>query len=611
MALYDQNLSLLQRKDPALARRVAEEGEDARVSLQKTKAGMPTLLVHTEQQTYALHHPEDPVGYCNTFLSTITGLDEARNIALLGCGLGYLPLLILQKRPAPRCFFLFEPSLSVFRLALRTVDFTQLINHPSVFWAVGNQPGGVYNAMMPKVMELMANSLLAVEVPSQTAPFPAWAESCKQQMREVLQFGQSGLLTKFRDGPLCLSNLLRNLETLAALPGLKEIGNVFHNLPAIIVAAGPSLAKNIDELKHAQREFLIISTDTAYEPLLNHDIVPHFVATVDPTELNLRHFPTPRYGPDSFLLLDPEARPEIAEKFPHGVTYMTDKHPFFAWLDRQLGGKGILRKGGMVSQAGFYTALFLGCNPIILVGQDLALDPATGATHAPDTALCRKARFLPDDTGHADIPVPDSAETINRESLFWVEGIDGKPVPTLQNLLVYLRMVEEDVRNAPARVIDATEGGAKIRGTRIQTLAETIAKERKKNVNLSAIMTELIARFARRTPTAQSGKIKETLRELLRRREMIAKEALRDLESHPDISLEAMERKLEEHRARIFTDPVAEYLIEYGAPRDLFEFLKLGPANALPEEQKIILHRRSQGLLQAVTVAESRLRDHL
>lgn len=42
----------------------------------------------------------------------------------------------------------------------------------------------------------------------------------------------------------------------------------------IVVAAGPSLNKNINELKKAKGKSLIIAVDTALKPLLRAGIVP-------------------------------------------------------------------------------------------------------------------------------------------------------------------------------------------------------------------------------------------------------------------------------------------------------------------------------------------------
>ncbi|RJP21263.1 MAG: DUF115 domain-containing protein [Candidatus Omnitrophota bacterium] len=606
MSIYEQNLNCLQTKDPFLAEQIAGGYEDADIQVQQTQSGMPTLLVRKENQSLALHHPQDPIGHSQTFLASIRDLRCAQNIALLGCGLGYLPLLILQQRPCPRRFFILEPSLSVFRAAMQTVDLTPLLKNPAVTFLIENQRGDIYRALMPHLMEILANSLLLIDVPPSTSTFPDWAQSARKQIQELMHFGQSGLLTKFKDGPLCLTNLIKNLEAITTSPGIGTIRNVFSDIPAIIVAAGPSLEKNITQLQPIQNQFLIIATDTAYHKLLKHGIIPHFVVTVDPTQLNLSHFPSAQYGPDTILLFDPESHPDIVRKFPVRVSYMTDKHPFFEWLDRQTGGKGSIKKGGMVSQAGFYAAAYFGCYPIIFIGQDLALDPVDGATHAVDTAQRRNLQFIENDKNHIDVPLPNSLQKTNREPLYWVEGVDGKPVPTMQSFLIYLRMMEDDIRNSTIAVIDATEGGAKIPGARIQTLAETIEKEKKDSISLPVIMDTVRKRLAGQS-TVSVASIRQSLLDVLNRSVAVAREGLERLSYHDNISIRQLEAQSDEYRIRIFSDPVAEYLIEYGAPKEVFEFLKLGPADAQENERGKILEKRYRKLLEAVQEAEKRL----
>ncbi len=610
MSIYDQNLKLLQERNPQLAESLLTQENDANVQLQQTQTKMPTLLVRTETQVYALHHPEDPLGFCQKFLASISDLSKAHNIAVLGCGLGYIPLLILQQRPNLRRLFILEPSISVFRAALHTVNLNPLLSNPNVVFIVGSNRSVIYQTLMAHLMEIVANSLLLIDVPSSTTVFPEWAQTARQQIQELIQFGQSGLMTKFKDGPLCISNVFQNLDAISSSPGIREVGEAFKNIPAIVVAAGPSLEKNIDQLKEAQNSFLIIATDTSFHPLLKRGIVPHFVVTVDPTELNTRHFPDKHYSAETILLFDPEAQPQIVTKFPQRMTFMTDKHQFFEWLDKQTGEKGFIKKGGMVSQAGFQTAVFFGCSPIILIGQDLALEPTTGATHASETALRRNVQFIEGDRDHANVPIPGATETISKESLYWVEGIDDNPVPTMHNLLVYLRMVEEDVREAQVPVIDATEGGAKIHGTFIHTLAETIQRERKETVDLSTLFTNLREQFAHRTEIPTHTVIK-SLGTIIQQSVHTAKEGLDWLETHQNQPLQQLEETLDQYRTRIFSDPVAEYLIEYGAPRELFEFLRLGPADADENEKCVRLQNRYRKLLEAVQTADERLKPNL
>ena len=325
---------------------------------------------------------------------------------------------------------------------------------------------------------------------------------------------------------------------------------------------------------------------------------------VDPTELNLKHFAESHYGDAPILLYDPESRPELPLRFNRCMTYMTDKHPFFEWLDTECGGKGILKKGSMVSQAGFYAADALGCDPIILVGQDLALSPE-GYSHAHGTALQRTIRFLPDDTRQADIPHAIDPSRYAREPLYWVEGVDGKPVPTLHNLMVYLRMVESDVQQAHARVIDATEGGAKIRGTVIQALRETLERERRETTSVPQRIQSLAALWTNRPPG--SGSITMTLKNRIEERERLAEEAEVALSKSAGAPPAVLERELERFRQRLFSNPAAEYLIEYSAPRELFEFLRLPPANASEAEKLAHLHNQFQCLLNTIKCAARHL----
>ncbi|MEW6238134.1 MAG: 6-hydroxymethylpterin diphosphokinase MptE-like protein [Candidatus Omnitrophota bacterium] len=608
MTLYENNLHLLRQKNLELAHRIQSGEEDARISLQTTQASEPTLIVHTSNQALALHHPGDPLAYSREFLAQIPQLDAAHNVILMGCGLGYLPLLLLQRRPAVRNFLIFEPSLTVFRAAMQSVDLQPLLQHPSVQFVVGAEPPETKRILIDKLMDFMANPPLLIEVPASAGAFPEWVAWARKAIQEILRFGQSGLITKFRDGPLCLRNLLGNIKTIAQTPGALAADGLFRNVPAIIVAAGPSLSKNIDRLSEAQDRFLLIACDTAYEMLRRKNIHPHFIVTVDPTELNEKHFPAAEYGPESILAFDPESRPEIVAKFPTRLAYMTDKHPFFAWLDRTMGGKGVVKKGLMVSQAGFWLAHYWGCSPLILVGQDLALDPQSGRTHAAETALCRTARYLDGDEEHVDVPLIGPEDRWHRETLFWVEGIDGRPVPTVHNLLVYLRAIEQDLRGFATPVIDATEGGAKIQGTQIMTLAEVIEQE--SDVSVLSLMDEFRRRMDSWKPP-EDRPVQELLRRLVAQRAEMAREGLQWLEKNGGMDIPSLQKQLANCQEKIFAEPAAEYLIEYAAPKQLFEFLKLGPANEDEERQRRRIQSRFHSLLNAVLAADETLREIL
>jgi hypothetical protein len=64
---------------------------------------------------------------------------------------------------------------------------------------------------------------------------------------------------------------------------LKEIVQKkgLNNMPAVLIAAGPSLDKNIEKLKQIKDNVFIMAVDTALNTVLKHDIIPDMTISVD------------------------------------------------------------------------------------------------------------------------------------------------------------------------------------------------------------------------------------------------------------------------------------------------------------------------------------------
>lgn len=583
--LYQRNLNALNRRDPALAARVFTGAEDEETILQQTPEGYPTVGVKRGNDVFFLHHPQEPLADAKRIITAVDGVNDHWNFIHLGMGLGYTALLLQNRQPDPPVGqILVERSLSVFRRACQTVDMVTLFQHPMNRFIVGEDTAGVYQACMSALMDLMANPpRLVKNNPSLNLDGPYY-EASVVRIEEALRFGQSGLLSKQQDGFNYLKNLFANLKSIVESPGIKPMHGKMNGTPAVIVAAGPSLEKNLHHLKGTGSQWLIVAVDTALEKCLKNGIVPHFVCTVDPTELNRKHFPSPSYPEAVRLLFDPEGEPEIIKKFAgRCLTYHAMKHPFHGWLDAETGPKGLIDKGAMVSQAALLVCAYLGCRPIILIGQDLALDPQTGHTHFSDAALCLTAKYIENDRDHVLYPTIKNRDNSFKEKMFWVEGVNGEPVPTVQNLYAYLRLLERDIANTHAHVIDATEGGAKIAGTTIRRLADLVKEYEGNRFNVDEFYQKCCDGTPKRD-IAQAREIAETLRRRLRQVRRIAQQGLAMLEplrnSIPsDRDPQRLQRELDPLRQQIFSDPLNEYTIEQTAAATLFDFLKLGPAN--------------------------------
>ena len=76
-------------------------------------------------------------------------------------------------------------------------------------------------------------------------------------------------------------NTFYNLPYLYEGYSIEELEGILPSeVPTIVVSAGPSLNKNIMDLKKAVGKACIIATDTAMKPLLNAGIIPNLFVKI-------------------------------------------------------------------------------------------------------------------------------------------------------------------------------------------------------------------------------------------------------------------------------------------------------------------------------------------
>ena len=124
----------------------------------------------------------------------------------------------------------------------------------------------------------------------------------------------------------------------------------------------------------------------------------------------------------------------------------------------------------------FKIAEYLGCNPIILIGQDLAISSA-GKTNADNT------------------PLGTEQTSYLREKRYKVKGNIEPEVETTASLKLFLDSYNVDVAGYGGKCINATEGGAYINGTTVMTFQEAIDKYIKEPFNPLEKIKEITGSF--------------------------------------------------------------------------------------------------------------------
>lgn len=233
------------------------------------------------------------------------------------------------------------------------------------------------------------------------------------------------------------------------------------DIPAVIVCAGPSLDKNIQELKKIQGRALIIVVDAALRAVMRAGIHPDLVCTVDPN-------PPERFFTDLDLrgltwCCENASKPEIIRKYGERVYYFGYFEKGWNQMISEMLGYGfpVLPTGGSVSSIAFAMALYFGFRKIVFMGQDLAFTGGKSHTSGIEGAL------------------GDNDKYIKSRCLMEVEGIDGTMLQTDFQMWYYKQWFEKAIRDGGdrMRVIDATEGGARIEGTENMKMSEVVAGE--------------------------------------------------------------------------------------------------------------------------------------
>ncbi|WP_346961695.1 6-hydroxymethylpterin diphosphokinase MptE-like protein [Clostridium sp.] len=248
--------------------------------------------------------------------------------------------------------------------------------------------------------------------------------------------------------------LLENLKFY--INGVSILGykDKYKDKPAIIVSAGPSLNKNIDLLKYNNNN-IVITGGRPLKALCERNIHMDFLEIIDSLP---RTFEVVEQWLDEVecpLVMNEKTNSNVTIRHK-GEKIVATRHGFI----RKVFNHNIdtIDHGGSVAHSMVYFAIVMGCNPIIFIGQDLAYT---------------------DNKAHAD-GISNGENTIRENKKgqdIYVEGINGKNVKTSLVLNNFRLEMENMIKSNPeTRFINATEGGAHIKGTEVMTLKETLEK---------------------------------------------------------------------------------------------------------------------------------------
>jgi hypothetical protein len=490
--IYRKNARLLQRYSPELFRDLEKASLPDNWQVVQSRSGEPTVIVFTPDQEFALHSRYDPKREAETWAGSINA--DAEMLVILGLGLGYHLETLRQLYPR-KTILVLEPQLEAVKLAFATRDMSSLLKSGQFYLLVVPDPGDAAAQLTAILAENAGKKISLEALPAYQRIYKEyWYHVC-QEVTDRLRQRRVNWATTENFMYQWLHNYRYNFFSYINAPGVNRLFDSFAGRPAIIVAAGPSLEKNIHLLPSLKEKALILAAGSAIRVLEKNGIKPHLLVSFDPGEANYQHF-VGFDGSDIPLVYAPVIFPRIIQEYK-GPTLSCELNvsPFIEWFDEKIGDKkGSLISGPSVANVCLDLAVKLGANPIVLVGQDLAF--TNNKTHA-------------DGARHQKSIDPEKGKYI------WVEDIYGGKVPTTTAFYSMLVWFEQYLRTLEGKrlVIDATEGGARIRGTEVMTLQEVAGRYLQQEFAPEKIIAERIAGYSQPGPE-QMRRLREALDEL-------------------------------------------------------------------------------------------------
>ncbi|MBU4263858.1 MAG: DUF115 domain-containing protein [Proteobacteria bacterium] len=446
---WQANMDLLKQYEPELHERLTDIHFESVGDFFQTPTGDVSLRYHgANNQLFA--YGNDPWQDCACHLQTVekgaTGL-----VVFVGMGLGYGPLTLLRERQEVGRIIILEPSTDLFFAAMSVLDLRPLIISKQVLFQVG--------AVDFEKFELDAYRLASIDDSHvlRHAPSFQWRPDLYATLNEqaymiLNKINASGGTTR-RWGPTFFKNRLTYLKRLRFLNEIDLLHGAFKGMPAMLVAAGPSLTQSLEELKKVKNHCVIIAADSALAPLLEAGVIPDFVTSIDFLDLNIEKLAPYLSGEWDFSLVSMvKMAPIVNQTFPA-------RHIFAAfpedrshdWVIQALGVKRYVATASSVAHLSLGLALILEAEPVFLVGQDLSFTSEV-EDHAKGTIIMK--------TG-----------TEPEHEIFYVKSINGGKVKTDRQLMSLQSIFEDIFAKAPGQFINVSAAGAHIQGTRVMPLA--------------------------------------------------------------------------------------------------------------------------------------------
>lgn len=489
MDLLKSNLEVLKESDIFIYEKLTEISIETEISkienLENNMSGIaeidyakdntPIIKLCENGSEWYFDSRYNPRQVADEWVEAVGRIESSSVITMFGLGSANLLKSLVKKTYKKAIIIVYEPSLEIFLTVLKNIDLSFL--EKRVYFCIEGLNEGEFDNYYRGTVNY-SNISVSKQI-YHLNYISKFGDSVDRYLRRIKE--NLTIIEVYHNTDVvlaehyfnCIKNNLKYIPSASILEQLKgEVGKTIpEGMPAIIVSAGPSLNKNILELKKAKGKAFIIATDTALRGLFAADIIPDAFVIAD-SHKNPNKFINEKLHEIAVICL--ETAQYIALDFHKGKKiFLNDSFGYGDKIYKELGYEYKDKdSGGNVASTAFTIVKEMGFKTIIFVGQDLA--------------FTNNSKYYEYQNNKFEIDEASIGTYVE------VEDINGGEVYTSKDYKLYLDWFENEIKkNQYLEIIDATEGGALIHGSKLLDLNTAISDKCTVNFDMFKYLNDL------------------------------------------------------------------------------------------------------------------------
>jgi len=297
----------------------------------------------------------------------LTGEDN-QVIVIFGLGYGHCIDYIRKRHIKYKRIIIFEPCTNILQEVLKKRPVLDLLGMNNLYLHLMNLPNDMAKSLLQEAMESKTVKIL-------------------YHVSYMSLFGEifDNVLRSFKNERISMETSINTMRAKATEWNTQQLKSIqmnyrsasalagkFKGVPAIVASAGPSLEKHFGLLEEIGDRAVIVAPGSSTRIFNARGLKAHIAMSIDSNVIQAGFYKD--YTMDNILVASYRLHPDVYKNFPNDVLLAALSTEFIAryyydWMGQK---PFMIDDHSSVSVAAIDMLLLMGCNPVILIGQDLS-----------------------------------------------------------------------------------------------------------------------------------------------------------------------------------------------------------------------------------------------